>query len=153
MATFWRISNHADLSGRGGRIASSRWHTKGSRIVFLAESPAAAMLETLVHLEYDVEDFPDDFKLLKVAAPEDMKIHVIDLSAISDWENKPEMSRELGDQWLAQCETALARVPSVLVPFAWNVLLNPEHPNAEQVKIESVSRQRFDSRLFRFGKR
>jgi hypothetical protein len=39
------------------------------------------------------------------------------------------------------------------MPHTWNVLLNPEHPEAEGVKIANVIRERFDGRLFRFGAR
>jgi len=31
--------------------------------------------------------------------------------------------------------------------------LNPEHPDATQVQIAEVIRERFDNRLFRFGTR
>ena len=51
MAIYWRISDYPDLNGEGGRKAGARWHTAGSRIVYLAESPMAALVETLVHLD------------------------------------------------------------------------------------------------------
>jgi len=44
----WRISNYADLSGAGGLQAAGRWHTRGKRIVYLADHPASALLEMLV---------------------------------------------------------------------------------------------------------
>ena len=47
----WRISNYADLSGAGdGLLAAGRWHTRGRRIVYLADHPASALLEMLVHM-------------------------------------------------------------------------------------------------------
>jgi RES domain-containing protein len=153
MATFWRISNYADLRGEGGRKASSRWHTAGSRIVFLAESPAVAMLEMLVHMEFDVENLPDAFTLLRISAPDIAKIQAIDPSENPDWRSQVELTRKMGDAWLATQETALARVPSAVVPHAWNFLLNPEHPDAKLVRVETAIRERFDSRLLRFGAR
>ena len=62
----WRISNHVDLSGEGGRRAAGRWSHQGRRVVYLAEHPALAMLETLVHLEVDVEDLPSTYRLIEV---------------------------------------------------------------------------------------
>jgi RES domain-containing protein len=44
-------------------------------------------------------------------------------------------------------------VPSAIMPRTWNVLLNPEHPDAAHVKIATVIREHFDNRLFRFGAR
>ena len=59
----------------------------------------------------------------------------------------------MGDDWLAAQEAPLARVPSVIAPHTWNYLLNPEHPDAKQVQVAEVIRERFDNRLFRLGAR
>jgi RES domain-containing protein len=149
MSIYWRISNYIDLSGEGGRVASARWHTAGRRIVYLAESPAVAMFEALVHMEYDVEDFPGEFTLLKISAPDSLKVSFLDPSENPDWREQPEFTRGIGDAWLASRGTSLARVPSAVVPQAWNYLLNSEHPEAELVRIEGQFRERLDIRLSR----
>ena len=149
MGVFWRISNYRDLSGEGGRFASARWHTEGTRILYLAESPAVAMLEALVHMEYEVEDFPDDFTLLKIVAPDGLSVSFLDPSEKPNWREVIEITRKMGDAWLAAGESSLARVPSAVVPHAWNYLLNPEHPEARLVSIEEQSRERLDPRLLR----
>jgi RES domain-containing protein len=149
----WRISDYIDLSGEGGRKAGARWHTAGSRIVYLAESPMAALVETLVHLEVDSEETPDFYTLLKVSIPDGIAIQTLDPPAVSDWKHDLELTRRIGDAWLASLETPLARVPSVLAPQTWNYLLNPEHPDAKKIEVAEVIRERFDNRLFRFGAR
>ena len=58
----WRISNYADLLGIGGMTASARWHTAGQSIVYLAETPSAALLEVFVHLETDEDHRPDAYQ-------------------------------------------------------------------------------------------
>ncbi|KAA1001632.1 RES family NAD+ phosphorylase [Paraburkholderia panacisoli] len=67
----WRISNCADLKGLGGLRAPGRWHFAGQPVVHLAEHPAGALLETLVHEEISsTGDLPDTYRLLKwVATP------------------------------------------------------------------------------------
>jgi len=75
MTTLWRISNYADLSGEGGRGFSARWHIEGRLIVYLADSPAGAMLERIVHMmdvDIDVDGdgiLPRFYQLLKVSVP------------------------------------------------------------------------------------
>ena len=66
----WRISNHADLSGEGGRRVGGRWHERGRPVVYLSEHPALALLENLVHLEIDPEDLPSGYQLLTVDVPD-----------------------------------------------------------------------------------
>jgi RES domain-containing protein len=153
MTILWRISDYIDLNGDGGRKAGARWHTAGSRIVYLAESPMAALVETLVHLEVDSEETPDFYTLLKISVPHGLAIHSLNPPAESDWKHDLELTRRIGDAWLVSLETPLARVPSVLAPQTWNYLLNPEHPDAKKIEVAEVIRERFDNRLFRFGSR
>ena len=53
-----------------------------------------------------------------------------------------------GNAWLAAKDTAALRVPSVLVPHAFNILLNPLHPATADATIASVEPFRFDPRLW-----
>jgi RES domain-containing protein len=146
----WRISNHHELTGKGGLIASGRWHTRGVPIVYLAESPTAALLENLVHLEISERKVPEIYTLLEVAVPDDLAVYNI-RPAIADWRQNQHLTRELGNAWLAARETLLAKVPSAVAPRTWNFLLNPAHDASARVRIASVSKQRFDTRLFKFS--
>jgi RES domain-containing protein len=151
MKTFWRISSHADLSGKGGRMSSARWHTQGRPIVYLSDSPSSAMLERIVHLQDGNGKLPPTYDLLRIEAPEVLAIRDLMPLAETGWKEKIEASRGLGDAWLVSPESALARVPSAIVPYTWNYLFNPAHPGAGHVAIAEVLRERFDNRLFRFG--
>jgi RES domain-containing protein len=142
----WRISNYADLSGGGGLQAAGRWHTRGKRIVYLADHPASALLEMLVHMDRDL--IPATYSLLRVVVSDTVVLDRIgDDSLASDWRNHPALTRQIGDQWLDQSSTALLQVPSVIVPLGINFLLNPTHPDAAKVKIIDVLNAPFDPRL------
>ena len=153
MSTLWRISEHVDLEGLGGKKFSSRWTSLGRRVVYLAESPAGALLEVLVHFSLEDEDIPRPYTLLQVSAPEANAVRFLDPHTDPDWRVDEEVTRRIGDAWIASLETPLARVPSAIMPRTWNYLLNPEHPDAKQVHIAAVIKERFDNRLFRFGSR
>ena len=83
----WRISNFADLKGVGGLRAPGRWHTTGRPVVYLAEHPAGALLETLVHQEIgSAADLPDTYRLLRVEVGERVKIAELGEGALpEDW--------------------------------------------------------------------
>jgi RES domain-containing protein len=149
----WRISDHVDLGGWGGRKFSSRWASLGRRIVYLAESPAGALLEVLAHLEFDEGELPDEFQLLEISIPDDLSIRELEPPTRIDWKEYPRATQAAGDVWLTARETVLARVPSAILPRTWNYLLNPAHPDANQVTVAEIVRERFDNRLFRFGAR
>jgi RES domain-containing protein len=149
----WRISNHASLSGDGGLYASGRWHPRGRRVVYLADHPASALVEVMVHLEIDAEDLPSHYQLLGVEVPEDAAITTLgenDLPA--GWRQQLPLTRARGDDWLRAGATALLRVPSAIVPEAANYLLNPAHPDAARIGIASAIRAAFDPQLMAFVK-
>jgi RES domain-containing protein len=146
----WRISDFADLSGSGGLAAAGRWHSRGRRVVYLADHPASALLEILVRREVDTEDLPDKYHLLVVETSTDLAFDTVDQQTLSaGWRTDEDATRTLGDRWLAENHTALLQVPSAIVPLAWNWLLNPAHPLARMCTIVEVIVAEFDKRLFR----
>jgi RES domain-containing protein len=145
----WRISNYGTLDGRGGLFASARWHTQGRLIVYLAETPTGALTEVLVHLELDLDNLPSTYKLLKAEAPADIAVQTVTISDWPDnWKDDVVFTRTIGDEWLVSGSTALLRVPSVIMPETYNILLNPQHPNAPHVKIDWYREYPWDRRLF-----
>lgn len=145
----WRISNHADLSGRGGLIADGRWHRVGVPVVYAADHPATAMLETLAHL--DVERVPAEYRLIGIDVPDGVSVHRVLPSGLpSGWRENLEATQSIGADLLARAEHLILLVPTVLVPAAWNALLNPAHVEAREFTIAEVIRGVFDPRLIRF---
>ena len=136
----WRICrrSYADLSGEGARRYGGRWNRRGTPVVYLAEHPALAVLEVLVHLDIPPELLPEDYVLLR--------------AELSLWPETPPFDQPynpeaVGNAWLRTGETALLRVPSVLVPHSFNLLLNPAHRTAARAKIVSVEAFVFDPRF------
>lgn len=148
--TLWRISNHLSLAGSGGLRASGRWHTRGRRIVYCAQSPAAALLETLVHFEITVEDLPRRYRLLKLEEPDDVTLESVSPGDLpKDWVERTDVTRAIGDAWLARGRAAQLSVPSALVAETFNVLVNPAHPDAGRIVIVQTSEHVIDPRLLR----
>jgi RES domain-containing protein len=146
--TLWRATNHASLDGTGGLRASGRWHHRGKRIVYCAPNPATALLEILVHAEIDIQDIPVTIRCLEIEAPDSIAVESLDASgAGAAWQQ--EKSRQVGDDWLSSKRTALLRVPSVVVPATWNVLINPAHSESRHLRIVRTHRHPFDRRLLK----
>jgi RES domain-containing protein len=146
----WRISNHASLVGEGGLRASGRWHTRGKRVVYCAESPAAALLEILVHFEIEIGDLPARYRLLKVNVPDDLLVDRVSPTDLgSDWVEDIQATRAIGDTWLTRAATPLLAVPSAVVPETSNVLLNPAYPDAKRIVIVQSTDYVIDQRLVR----
>ena len=141
----WRISRHLDLNGRGGVFYAGRWHHAGTPVVYLAQSPAGALIEACVHT--GANDIPPSFTLLKIACP-DLPFDRIEMEKLEPgWQYRVEITRGLGSAWLKRGEAALLRVPSALVPETANFLLNPQHADARTFQIADSFVFPFDARL------
>jgi RES domain-containing protein len=136
----WRLCcrPHANLSGEGARLVGGRWNRRGRAVVYLAEHPALAVLEVRVHLDVPLELLPDDYVLVRVQLPDEVPAKPAHASD----------ALESSDIWLRNANAATMRVPSALVPFASNLLLNPHHPRAAEASVMSLTPFRFDPRLW-----
>ena len=113
----------------GGWRFSARWHTRGRPVVYCAEHPAGALVEFLVHLADGLT--PDSFQMLTIEADDPVAMTDVDASGLPEgWRSSLPVTREIGNRWLAEGATPLLRVPSVILPETWNVLINPLHRDA-----------------------
>jgi len=66
------------------------------------------------------------------------------------WEQSQSQTQAFGDAWAVQHRSCLLFVPSVIVPAPYeNVLINPAHPEASEIRPLKVPRiLRWDARLF-----
>jgi RES domain-containing protein len=141
----WRISNYADLSGQGGLYASGRWHSRGRPILYAAEHPALCLLEMLVHTDYAT--LPTHYRLLGIQAPGAQVMDIPQPATLSaSWASSVSESRAAGDAFLKSGQLLL-RVPSAIMPHAWNVLINPAASEAALLHLASQEDVPVDPRL------
>ena len=127
-----------------------RWHSRGRRVVYCAQSPAAALLEILVHFEIDIQDLPARYRLLKIEAPDDVQVESVSVNRLPiDWPARTEVTRGLGDGWLTKGSAPLLTVPSAIVPETFNVLLNPAHEEASRIVTVQTAEHAIDPRLLK----
>lgn len=140
----WRISQHADLSGKGGLYASGRWNYLNTLIVYCADHPSTALLEMLIH--FDFEDAPETYQLLELEIPEEIGISTPKLP--DDWQDQEDITRTIWQNFVRSGEHAVMRVPSVLMPQANNFLLNPKHSDHAMISVASTHQNLLDHRFF-----
>jgi RES domain-containing protein len=144
----WRISNYADLSGRGGLLADGRWNRMGTSVVYCSDHPATTLLEALARI--DRFDVPATFRLLAIGLPDDAPTTSLNAADLpSNWRTDTFVTQALGTELLNRVEHLAVHVPCVLVPYASNVLLNPRHPDAARCSIVETVESAFDPRLIR----
>lgn len=138
----WRLSKFIELNGEGGRLFAGRWSRGGRAVVYTAESSALAILEVLV--QYQRGSLPIPVEFIEISASDALRI--LDYGEAEPPQDRRE-SQDWGEHWLQGGASALARVPSVLAPESHNLLINPAHPDAPQIKVERHWRHDWDARL------
>lgn len=140
-----------DLSGEGAKRGGGRWNYKGVPLIYTADSTALATLETLIHSPLHL--IPKNRAIAILELPDSLKVTKIESNDLPDeWWSYPApiALAEIGNCWSQQKSTVALSVPSSVTPFAEgrNYLLNPLHPDFNQISIVSIKKYIYDSRLF-----
>lgn len=136
-----------DLSGTGAKLYGGRWNEQGTAVVYFASSRAMAIMELLIHLNGD--DLDRDFSLAAFEVPDDKIEQVAIKDLPENWKEYEAESflKAIGHQFIAKGNQLVLKVPSVLVEEENNILMNPNHTDANKVKLISKRVFRFDRRL------
>ena len=136
------------FDGEGSFLFGGRWSSIGTRVCYAATHRSLAILEYRVHI--DLALLPDDLVIATLEVPDEIAIAPTP-TLPENWKEYPAPAslRRIGDRFIAEAQSALMLVPSVLVPQENDVMLNPVHPDARK-----MIRQRrlvpflYDPRLF-----
>lgn len=139
----WRIV-HEDyaataFNGEGARMTGGRWNSEGIPMVYTAGTLSLALLEIIVHLE--IKSALKYFKAIPIQFDESWIQFVSTETLPITWNNTPPsfMTQAIGDEWVRQSASAILCVPSAVVPNEQNILLNPLHPEFQNIEIgESI---------------
>jgi RES domain-containing protein len=57
------------------------------------------------------------------------------------------LTQQMGSKWISEAASAILKVPSAIVPAAWNYVLNVGHPHFGDILFGPSEPFRFDPRL------
>jgi RES domain-containing protein len=153
--TLWRIAADTpgyeahDTAGKGAETSGGRWNRVGTPMLYTSTSRALACLETVVHLAGG--SLPLNRYLVKLTVPTAAwkAALLVDPAQLVGWDAEPagKASLDWGTRWVGSKSTLLARVPSIIVPEELNVLINPTHPDATNIRAVKVRKWVYDARL------
>jgi RES domain-containing protein len=148
LANLPRGLRQSSVDGIGAAQRGGRWNSRGVYVAYSAASASIAMLEYLVHI--DRANAPRDLVFSVAEIPDDSIATVNARRLPSDWraEPPPFALRAIG-AWVAASSSVALRVPSVLVPSESNVLINPRHPRAADIRYAPLEDVNLDPRLLK----
>lgn len=136
------------LNGIGASKFGNRWNSKGTEIIYTAESRALAMAEVAVHLS--LISLPKDYMMIEINVPDQLNIKSLAIKSLPDnWDSKPAIksTQKIGDEFVNTKTYSILKVPSAVVQGDFNYLINPHHDAFKHIKIMDVKPFPFDKRL------
>lgn len=124
---------------------SGRWNKEGEKVIYAASSRSLACLENLVHRRGQIKSV--SYKTIVIYIPDDLAIQRVELKDLPvEWQQKsdPAECRQIGSAWYLSKEAPVLSVPSVVIPYERNLVINVEHPNFDKVKIIKTEPFYFD---------
>jgi RES domain-containing protein len=146
--TVYRIAKEEYSTALKASGYAARWNNKGSFVIYTAESRSLACLENLVHRSGEGDN--SLYKEMIIQIPDSLEITLIDLKKIKpDWQKIENYGycRNMAADWLSDGNTAILKVPSVLVKNEFNFILNPNHPHFKKFKLTGAEDFIFDPRF------
>jgi RES domain-containing protein len=151
MINAWRIvsANYKDkaYTGDGARIYGGRWNSKGVAVVYTAGSLALATIEMFVNLP--APKLLQNYVRISAQISSDLVSNLSEADLPEDWNSRPisPSTRAIGDRWVKKQNSAILRVPSIVVPDEYSYLTNPAHPDFSKIEISKPIVYYFDPRL------
>lgn len=146
--TLWRldrekyVNDDSCLSGIGASKSSGRWNKKDEEVVYTSVNISLAFLEIYVHLDLNN---PSPKNIIENSSRRIVQIYLdgldyeeVKLDRLPDrWREmitsinpkKPTLLQRIGSKWLRRGVTPVLKVPSAVVPYEFNYLINPKHPD------------------------
>lgn len=123
---------HDAWSGQGARLYGGRWNHKGSPAIYTSSSIALAALEILVHINQ--ETLLNKFSLFSIEVNDRyaMKLSLDHLP--NDWQQDPAptSTMDIGTTWLTNNDSLALLIPSCIIPYEYNAIINPLHPQFQK---------------------
>ena len=136
------------FDGMGATFRAGRWHVRGARVAYASLESTTATLE--VYMSVEREAFDDEWTQVVAEIPDELVAELGPDDWPPDWDRLPHpvSTQRIGTDWLERATSLALRVPSTVQrPPPWNVLVNPLHPDAHRIRVESRHVLELDVRL------
>jgi RES domain-containing protein len=144
---FSKVDYAQELNGNGAALYGGRWNKKGTPVLYTGGSIEIALLEIVVNTP---PSLVPDLRLITLSIPPESIVTLEAADLPKNWSNypAPTILTEIAHNWVKSMDSVALKVPSCIVPTAWNYILNCQHPKFQEVRVKSAVKYEFDKRLF-----
>ena len=146
----FRISKEEYSKSLSSSGSANRWNLKGQLVLYTGSSRSLSSFELVVHkgivkpsFQYKVMviSISDDDYLVKQIRINELPANWRSIASYSDLQN-------IGSDWYNKRESLVLKIPSAIIPFEFNYVINTEHPEfASKISLVRTENYFWDSRL------
>ncbi len=137
-----------DLSGMGAKLWGGRWNKEGIPVVYTSEHLSLAVLELLANQIRNLVD--ETYGYIEIEIPDQVSHYSISIKDLkTNWRDGfyDPSTIDIGSDWLKDRSSLLLSVPSAVLMQEKNILINPQHPDFQSVRITEKSALALDGRV------
>lgn len=146
----FRISKEVYSSALTSSGSANRWNVRGQQVIYTGSSRSLSSLELIVHKGAVVPS--ESYRVMVISIADDdylyKQVQIKDLP--SNWRTFAAYSilQKIGSDWIISQETLVLKVPSAVILYEYNFVINTEHPEfSNKVHLVRTEEYFWDSRL------
>lgn len=142
--------NTSTLSGEGASKSPGRWNIQGVPMVYTSPTISLCILELRVHIDQSLFPYLPLHSLIALEIPDKCITEISQDQLPADWNAIPMTltSQSFLTPYIESNSSLGFKLPSVVSPSEYNIVLNPKHPDIDKVTIRDIVPFAFDFRLF-----
>jgi len=131
--------------------SANRWNLRGQNVIYAGSTRSLSNLELVVRRSSIIP--VSNYKVVVISIADDdylfKQIHINEL--VENWRTLAAYSslQEIGSKWYISQGSLILKVPSAVIPYEYNYIINTEHPDfTKYVHVARVEDYFWDNRLF-----
>ena len=146
----FRISKEEYAASLTSSRAANRWNLKGQNVIYTGSSRSLSSLELVVHKGSVKPILVYKVMVISIAADDYLTRQILIKDLPANWRSFAAYSnlQSIGSQWYIEQQSLVLKVPSAIIPFEYNYMINTEHPDFnKKISLVRVEEYFWDSRL------
>lgn len=131
--------------------SANRWNKRGEYVIYTGWQRSLSTLELVVNRKSIVPAL--NYKVMVISLPDDenliRQIYIRDLPSSWRMMSAYPVLQDMGSTWYNSQDSPILKVPSAIIPWEFNYILNTRHPDfSNAVSLIRVEDYFWDNRLF-----
>lgn len=146
----FRISKKIHSSKLTASGSANRWNYEGQYVIYAGSSRSLSTLELIVHKNAVKPKAEYKVMVISVADIDYLTKQIMIADLPMNWRTMAAYAvlQKIGSDWYESQDSLVLKVPSAVIPYEYNYIINTEHPEfSKHIKLVRIENYFGDTRL------